>query len=112
ALGAVTDDDDGLVDRTVGQRVEDVQDHRAPAEQVERLRTGRAHAGALTCGEDDGTEGAFGHWQEFYRPMPSRIHHTRLMYGVDRHVRFDDEGDLHEPEASSRNGNGVRCSGT
>ena len=42
------------------EAVEDVEHHRPAAQQVQRLRAGRAHAGALAGGEDDGGERGVG----------------------------------------------------
>jgi hypothetical protein len=50
----VPDDDHDPLGRQFGQRVEDVQDHGATAQAVQRLRTRRAHPGPLAGGEDNG----------------------------------------------------------
>ena len=60
-LGAVADDDDRAPDLAVRERVEHVEHHGPPAQQVQRLGPGRPHPGALAGGEDDGGEGPRGH---------------------------------------------------
>ena len=57
-LGAVADDDHDPLERQLGQRVDDVQHHRAPAQRVQHLRRAGAHARALAGGEHDGGEGS------------------------------------------------------
>ena len=52
ALGAVAHHDDGPVDLLGRQRVEDVEHHRPPAEQVQRLRAGGPHPRALPRRQD------------------------------------------------------------
>ncbi len=51
-LGAVPDDDDHAVHVELGQGVEHVEHHRAPAQVVEGLRTVGAHPGPFPGGED------------------------------------------------------------
>ena len=51
-LGAVAHDDHDPATAQLGERVEDVEQHRPAAQQVERLGPGGAHAGALAGGED------------------------------------------------------------
>ena len=50
ALGGMADDDDGALDRQLGQRVEHVQEHGTAAQHVQRLRAGGPHARAFTGG--------------------------------------------------------------
>ena len=57
-FGAVADDDDDAFERQLGERVDDVQHHRAPAQRVQHLGRAGAHPGALAGGEDDGGEGS------------------------------------------------------
>ena len=61
---AVAHDDHDAGDLQLGQRVEDVKDHRAAAQLVQRLRPVRAHAGALAGGKDHG-----GEWSARHRPI-------------------------------------------
>ncbi len=68
-LRAVADHDDRPAGVALGQRIEHVEQHGPPAQQVEGLRAGRAHAGALSSGEDDGGQGALGHASVLTRPV-------------------------------------------
>ena len=56
AFGAVPDDDDDPFERQLGERVDDVQHHRSPAQRVEHLGRAGPHPRALARGEDDGGE--------------------------------------------------------
>ena len=53
ALGSVTHDDDDPLQRERDERVDDVQEHRPPAQRMEDLRSLGAHARAFARGEDD-----------------------------------------------------------
>ena len=53
ALGPVAYDDDDSFERERDEGVDDVQEHRPPAERVEDLGGLGAHAGAFARGEDD-----------------------------------------------------------
>ena len=53
---AVTDHDDHAVQWQGDERVEEVQEHRPAAQRVQDLGRARPHAGALTRGEDDGSQ--------------------------------------------------------
>ena len=53
-FGAVPDDDGGAVGVEVLERMDDVQHHRSPADEVQRLGAAGTHAGALAGGKDDG----------------------------------------------------------
>ena len=52
-LGLVTDDHDGALDVEADEGVQDVQDHRPPADDVEGLRAFGPHACALARRQDD-----------------------------------------------------------
>ena len=60
-LGAVADDHDRPLGSAVADRVEHVEQHRPAAQQVQRLRSVRAHPGALAGGEDERGERTLGH---------------------------------------------------
>jgi hypothetical protein len=53
--------DDDLLGRELGQRVEDMEDHRSPAQTVQGLRTRRAHPCPLAGGEHHGRQRTVGH---------------------------------------------------
>ena len=57
-LGAVADDDHDPLERQRAERVDHVEHHRAPAQRVEDLRGGRAHAGALARRHHDTRQGS------------------------------------------------------
>jgi len=67
ALGGVTDDDDGAIDRQLGQRVEDVQQHGPTTEHVQGLRPLRPHPSALA------------RRHEHHPQRPSRAHDSVLL---------------------------------
>ena len=50
-LGPVADDDHHPGHRQLGQGVQHMEDHGPTAQAVERLGSGRAHPGSLTCGQ-------------------------------------------------------------
>ena len=52
-LGAVPDDHDRAIDVDIGQRVDDVHDHRPAADLMQRLRAGGPHPRALTRRQHD-----------------------------------------------------------
>ena len=79
-LGAVAHHDHDPVDRAVGQRVEDVAQHRPAAQQVQRLGPRRPHPGALAGGEHDGGEAAFGHVTGLADPAPGGNPSSRHMW--------------------------------
>ena len=60
-LGPVADHDDDPGDVDLRHGVEDVEDHRAAAEEMEGLRPHRVHARPLTRGQDHGGEPASFH---------------------------------------------------
>jgi hypothetical protein len=61
-LGAVADDDhDPFEPRELGERVDDVEHHRAPAQLVQDLRCSGSDACAFAGGKHDGGERAVGH---------------------------------------------------
>ena len=53
-VGTVADDDDHTVDRQSGESVEDVDDHRAPAQAVEGFGGAGSHPSSLACRQNDG----------------------------------------------------------
>ena len=53
ALGSVAHDDDDPLQRERDERVDDVQEHRPPAQRMEDLRSLGAHARAFARGEDN-----------------------------------------------------------
>jgi hypothetical protein len=57
----VADDDDDLLGRQLGQSVEDVENHRPPAQTVQGLRTRRAHPCPFAGGEHHGRQRTVGH---------------------------------------------------
>ena len=63
ALGAVAGHHDGAHDLQVGEGLEDVHDHRPPAQQVQRLGALGPHPRAFAGGEHDGGDGAGVHGQ-------------------------------------------------
>src|SRR5207248_521173 len=73
-LRAMAHDDDGLVNITLRECVDDIEHHGAPAQHVQRLRPGGAHARPLTGGEDHGAQGTFRHRPSFYRCDAANIH--------------------------------------
>ncbi|MDZ7732037.1 MAG: hypothetical protein U5R31_02065 [Acidimicrobiia bacterium] len=64
-FGAMAHDHDRAVDDALAERVEHVEKHRPPAEQVERLGPLGAHPGALAGGEDHPRERSTGHGPSF-----------------------------------------------
>jgi hypothetical protein len=60
-FAAMSDHHDDLLGRQLGQRVEDVEDHRSAAETVQGLRTRRAHPCPLAGGEHDSRQRTVGH---------------------------------------------------
>ena len=81
----------------LGHGVEHVQDHRSPAEQVQRLGTFGAHARPLTGGQDHGGESALGHRRILSPPgRPVCVWDTR---SVPELIPYDEFGLFHENAA-------------
>jgi hypothetical protein len=57
----MADDDDDLLGRQLGQRVEDMEDHGPTTQTVQGLRTRRAHPCPLAGGEHDSRQRTVGH---------------------------------------------------
>ena len=71
ALGAVAHHHDGPVDLRRRQRVEHVQHHRPPAEQVQGLGPRRPHPRALPAASTTADRCPLGHARQVYRFQPS-----------------------------------------
>ena len=71
-LGVVADDDHDPIQLAAPEGVEHVAEHRAAAEEVERLRAVRLHAGALTGSQHDRREGPSAHASCLPRPARPR----------------------------------------
>ena len=102
-LGAMPDDDHRPLELGSGQRVEDVEHHRPPAQQVQRLRPGRPHPRALTSGKDHSREPSIGHGNGLPRetPFPRAPDHVHVSpeEGIPRSPSRRSSGD---PGARSR----------
>ena len=80
ALGAMTDHDHDPVDRTIGQGIEDVPQHRLATQQMEGLRPRRPHADSLAGGEHDRRQASIGHGHRSSTPEATDlVHCARLV---------------------------------
>ena len=96
-LAPVPHDDDHPADVDLGHGVEDVEDHGAPTQEVQRLGALGAHPRPLPGGEDHGGEPAFGHRRILSPPgSPACVWDTR---GVPELIPYDEFGLFHENAA-------------